>query len=227
MLRKRKTAVRPTRNIVGKPLKGIIGIRELFGRSNEDLQNLLNMGYDFQVAGGTTPTNTVLANPIYLPRGVVVSTDQTINQGDLVWWDATNYTLKPITNATQVAVGASGGLIGAAQGTDNPNVYPAPAAGVPSENLPGIVVQRGGSVRMNSTTGDGSYFPFEPVTIGADAQTITRGGETTANRVGFIMVPAPVSARGAPGATPLPETVAGGQGVELWLEVKFPDTALL
>jgi len=224
---KRRTAVRPKKALNGKRLRGVLSWKEAVGRSDEDILDLMDRGYVFELAGGTTSSNTVMANPIYLPKATVVSTDQTVNQGDMVWWDPVNYTLKPLTTPTAVAVSATGGFIGVAQGQANPNVYPTPAAGTPAENLPGMIVQRGGTVKVHSTTGDGSYYPYEPVTVGADAQTVTRGGQTTANRVGFVIVPLPSSARGAPGATPAPETVAGGTDLELWIEPKFPGTYLL
>lgn len=230
MLRKQKTAVVPKRNLLGRLVRGRLPLSLTLGISKPELLDLLDMGYLLpKVEGGTSATNTVLANPVYFPRALVVSTDQTINQGDLVFWDGVNYTLKPLVDPTDVlwVAGGSHGFAGAAQGSNVPNVFPNPPAGTPSENLPGVVVQRGGSVKLNSTTGEGTYFPFEPVTVGADAQTISRAQQTTANRVGFVIVPPPVNARSGPGATPAPETAAAGSPVEVWLETKFPDTALL
>lgn len=226
---KRKLTVR--RNVIGKRFRGVIALARVLDMDDVELADLVERGYDLAaMKGGTTSQNTVLASPtVYYPRALVVSSDQTINQGDMVRWDSVNYTLKALTDPTQVAyiLGGNYGFAGIAGGQANPNVYPAPAAGTPSENLPGIVVHRSGSHKVKSTTGEGTYFPFEPVTVGADAQTISRSGVTAANRVGFVIVPPPVSARGAAGATPAPETIAAGQAVELWPEVKFPTTALL
>lgn len=226
--KKRKLAVR--RNAIGKPFRGTIALSRLADMADIDRADLVERGYDIlPMEGETTSANTVLSQPVYFPQALVVSSDQTINQGDMVRWDGVNYTLKPLTDPTQVAfiAGGSYGFAGVAQGQANPNVYPAPAAGTPSENLPGVVVQRGGTVRLKSTLGEGNYFPFEPLTVGADAQTVTRLAVTAANRVGLVIVPLPVSARGAPGATPAPETVLSGQAVALWIEPKFPSTVLL
>lgn len=232
MLRMRKTAVVPRRNLFGKQARRRLTISDVLKMDldydRQELLDLLDRGHLLPILGGAEVNqNQTAQGAVYFPKAIVVSTDQTVLQNDLVWWDPINYTLKQCTLATQVAVSATGGLCGCAAGTNVPNVYPNPAAGTPSENLPGVQVQRGGSVYLNSTLGDGSYFPFEPVTIGADQQTVSRGGQTTANRVGFVIVSLPVNARSGPGATPSPETTAGGSKVEVWLEVKFPDTMLL
>lgn len=236
MLRKHRTAVVPKRNLLGKLVRGRLSLKEvlameLLGYSKDDFLNMLDSGLLLPAVGGAPANqNTVLANPIYFPRAIVVSTDQTVLQGDMVWWDDVHYTLKQLTNPNQVAYNAGqglGGYCGVAQGTNVPGVYPNPPAGTPSENLPGVIVQRGGTVRVNGTTGDGTYFPFEPVTVGADQQTISRGAETSANRVGLVIVPPPVTARSGPGATPLPETAAGSGTVELWILPAFPTTSVL
>lgn len=234
MLRQFKSAVVPKRNMLGKAPRRRITMNDVLRMDldydREELLDLLDRGHLLPILGAAESNQNQVAagaNPVYFPKAIVVSTDQTVLQGDLVWWDPINYTLKQCTSQAQVALGATGGLAGAAAGTNVPGVYPNPAAGTPSENLPGVQVQRGGSVYLNSTLGDGSYFPFEPVTIGVDQQTISRGGQTTANRVGFVIVAPPVVARSGPGATPLPETVAGGARVEVLLEAKFPNTVLL
>ncbi len=230
---KRKTAVRPRRNMFGRSVRGRLSLRdvlamELAGIPRDEFLDLLDRGWMLPLmAGGTTKQNQVAANPIYFPKSLVVSTDQTINQGDMVWWDAVNYTLKILTTAAQVAVGATGGFAGLAAGSNKPAVYPDPPAGAPSENLPGIPVQRGGSAYLTLQSNDVTDFPFQPVTAaGVDAQTITKGGATSSNRVGLAIVPPPVTARGGPGATPTPETVGPGR-IEVWLEAKYPDTVLL
>lgn len=235
-MRKRMTAVVPKRNLFGKLVRGRLSLKEILameykGCSKEDFLDLIDMGYLLPVLGGApTNQNTVMANPVYFPRAIAVSTDQTVLQGDMVWWDDVHFTLKPLTLVGQVpyvAGAGAGGYCGVAQGTNVPAVYPNPPAGIPSENLPGVVVQRGGTVKFNSTVGDGSYFPFEPITVGADQQTITRGGETAADTVGRIIVPPPVNARSGPGATPVPETITAGTAVEVWITPTFPTTALL
>ena len=230
----KRTAVRPApRNILGKRVRRRLTLREVLGLefagiSRDDFLDLLDRGYLLPLMGGTSKQNVTAANPVYFPKAIVVSTDQTINQGDMVWWDAVNYTLKTLTAANQVASGTTGGFCGCAAGSNVPAVFPNPAAGVPSENLPGIEVQRGGSVYLNLQANDVTDYPFQPVTAaGVDAQTVTKGAATAGNRVGLAIVPAPVTPRGAPGATPLPETVAGGGRLEVWLEPKYPTTVLL
>lgn len=236
----RQTAVRRALNIFGKPVRRRILIRDVLklglDYDREELLDLLDRGHLLPMLGGalqgaTTSKNTVMANPIYFPKAIAVTTDQTINQGDLVRWDGVNFTLKQLTDPTQVPyiVGGNYGLAGVAQGQSNPNVYPAPQAGTPAENLPGVIVQRGGTVKLATTVGDGNLFDFEPVTVGADAQTITRGGVTTANRVGLVISQLPATARGAAGSTPAFDTVSSGTGLfaEIWIEPKFPGTYLL
>ena len=232
MLSKYKTAVRARRNLLGRRVRGRLALRDVLaleygGIDPGEILDLLDRGYLLPLLGSTSKQNQTAANAIYFPKAIVVSTDQTINQNDMVWWDAVNYTLKPLTTSAQVAVGATGGYCGVAAGSNVPGVYPNPPAGAPSENLPGIAVQRGGSAYLTLQANDVTDYPFQPVTAaGVDAQTITKGTATAANRVGLVLVPLPVTARGGPGATPAPETAGPGR-VEVWLEPKFPDTALL
>lgn len=235
MLRKHITAVRPRRNVFGKPVRRRISLAEVvrYGLdwSKAEFLDLLDRGYLFpRLEGGTTPSNTVMANPVYFPKSVVVSTDQTINQGDMVWWDSVNYTLKVCTTRAQVPVSAGvGGYCGVAQGGNVPGLYPDPPGGVPSEKLPGVSVQRGGTARLNLQTNDVVDFPFQPVEpAGVDAQTVTKGGGAdSTHEVGLVIVPLPVNARGAPGTTPVPETVPGGTAAEVWLTPQFPQAVLL
>jgi hypothetical protein len=223
---KRRTAARD-RNILGRAVnRGQLSIDQVLGLPKEKLLDLLDMGYQLPIAGGTQSSNQQAENPIYFPKAIVVSSDQTINQGDAVWWDSVNYTLKPCTSYTQIAVGTTGGFCGVAGGDSNAGVYPTPPSGQ-SEALPGIVVQSGGTAWFNTGTAE-TLNPFQVVTIGADAQTITGYNvETTADRIGFVIVPPPVAPRGASGATPVPETTGGGARARVWIERKFPTTALL
>ncbi len=224
---KRRAAATP-RNQFGKPIRRVLPYQEWVGRDDEDVANLIDMGYLPQMAGATSPTNQALNQPLYFPAAVIVTTDQTINQGDAVWWDAVNYTLKPCTTSAAVAVGTTGGFCGCAAGTVAPNVYPNPAAGTPSENLPGIVVQSGGSVSLFLQSNDVVDYPFQAVTMaGVDAQTITRGTASSTNRVGFAIVHAPVTPNPAAGTTPTTTTIAGGQRIKVWLERKYPTTACI
>jgi hypothetical protein len=168
----------------------------------------------------TTPTNNVsVLEKNYLPQSPVVISSVTINEGDLVFWDGTNFTLQPLTLATQVAVGGannSQGFMGAAAGSNNPAVY----GGDPT--LPCIPVLAKGCVYLLTTNGE-TYNHYDAVTVGADSQTIIKAGATSGNRVGFVIIDPPATSRPSQ-ATPTPETVAGAAGVRVrvQLEPKHP-----
>jgi hypothetical protein len=166
------------------------------------------------------------------PLSLDVTTDQTINEGDMVWWDSVNGTLKPLTATTAVAVSTTGGFCGCALGsnfaggaTGTPPVYPAPA-GTTLEQASGVEVQRGGTVFLFCTAGE-FYSNYTAVTVGATAQTISVVGVTSTNRVGWVVVEPPSIAQAAAGGTPLLETITGtGQLVEVLLEAKFPNIGI-
>jgi len=158
------------------------------------------------------------------PLAIDVTYDQTVNEGDMVWWDAVNGTLKPVTTSKQVAVGTSGGFCGCALGSNllAVPIYPNPS-GTNLEQISGVEVQRGGSVFLFCTAGE-FYGNFQAVTVGATAQTVTLVGQTSSNRVGWVLTPVPLLAQGAAGSTPLNEKITGtGQLVEVLLEAKFPN----
>lgn len=161
----------------------------------------------------TTPlnVNAVVVDPRF-PKSVPVTTDQAINQGDLVWWDSVNGTLKSIVEAEDV----EDGFCGVANDTNPINVYG-------TEYIAAIGVTRKGAVFLKTTAGE-FYKNFQEVTAGADAQTITLVGATENNRVGFVVTDPPVKPQGAAGSTPLQETLTGAAGVfaRVWLEPKFP-----
>lgn len=162
------------------------------------------------------------------PMKLPVTTDQTIHEGDLVWWDGVNGTLKALTAAGSVAVAGTApyytaGFCGVAAGANNPQVYPPEPGNANSEYLPGVEVIRAGTVYLSCTAGE-FYYNMHPVTVGADAQHVTLVGATSANRVGFVMTPLPSAAIGAQSGTPTPEVIIGtGQLVEVWLEAKLPN----
>lgn len=162
------------------------------------------------------------------PMKLPVTTDQTIHEGDLVYWDGVNGTLKPLTLSTSVAVAGTApyytaGFCGVAGGANNPQVYPPEPANANSEYLPGLEVVRAGTVFLYCTAGE-FYYNMHPVTVGATAQTVTLVGATSANRVGFVMTPLPATAQAAASGTPTPEVITGtGQLVEVWLEAKLPN----
>lgn len=224
----KRIKLREERNVLGRRVyRGRLSIDQVIGLPKDVLLNLLDMGYQLPMAGGTSPQNQVAANATYWPRAIVVSTDQTINQGDMVWWDAINYTLKPVTNINQVAVSATGGFVGSAAGSNVPGVYPNPPAGAPSENMPGIAVQRGGSAFFNATITDRGYFQFQLLTVGADSQTVTGyNAVTAADAIGYAIVAPPVTARSGPGATPTPELDTSAR-VQVELRVTYPVATLV
>jgi hypothetical protein len=142
------------------------------------------------------------------PQAVPVTTDQIINEGDLVFWDGTHFTATPLTLATQVASGGANGslgFMGVALGSAPAQIY----GGDPAE--PSIPVLAKG-LRVPQQHRGETYNHFDAVTIGADAQTVTKSGATSANRVGFVIIDPPSVAR-ALQATPTPETIVGAAGV--------------
>jgi hypothetical protein len=157
----------------------------------------------------TSQNNVDRTNRNQTSRQVVVTTDQTINAGDLCYWDSTNYTLKPLSATTQIqnwffgmALQANAGLI-----------YPGDA------DQPGILVMVRGTVFVNSTAGE-TYNHFQAVTIGADAQTVTKAGVTVANTLGWVWIDPPVV--GSPRAflaTPVPETVGGAAAARITIQL--------
>lgn len=158
----------------------------------------------------TTAQNNQSIPGRVLPQSLPVTSDITINQGDLVWWDPTNLTLKPLSAASQVA----NQFVGVASGSSPALLYPGDSP------TPALPVETDACVFLYVTNGE-TYSHFDDVTIGADAQTITKAGATTANRVGFIILDPPSTAR-APVATPIGEQVAGvtGNRIRVQLEPK-------
>jgi hypothetical protein len=159
--------------------------------------------------------NLVTADPKF-PKSLPITTDQAVNQGDMVWFDKVNGTVKPLTNANQVEVGTTGGFCGLSNDTTPINVYG-------TEYLPAVGITRKGAVALKTTPGE-FYGEFQAVTVGADSQTITLVGVTEANRVGFVVTDPPITPNPAAGSTPVGETVKGAEGVRVrvWLEPKFP-----
>lgn len=170
----------------------------------------------------------------YFPLALPVTTDQTINEGDMVWYDSVNGTLKPLTAQSQVAVSAgSGGFAGVAAASNNPKLYPDPVGAPTGYDFNArVAVYRLGAVFMKTTPGE-FYGTGTPVSVGADAQTITLTQSGVAvdatHRVGWTFVPVPATPQPAAGSTPLNETVAGGVGVyiQVLLESKWPATTVV
>jgi len=132
-----------------------------------------------------------------------VTTNLTVNAGDLLYWDGTNFTCTPITAASQVS---TTNFLGMALQSNANLIYPGDADQV------GVLVLVRGTVWMNTTSGD-TYGWFTPVTGTADAQTITSQG-TSNHVVGYTLPPVATTPRPNQ-ATPAPETIAGGAGVRV------------
>jgi hypothetical protein len=159
---------------------------------------------------------TTAQNPVsvidheYLPQSIVVTSNLSINEGDLVFWDGVNFTATALTKPGQVASGGesnSKGLLGVAAGSNQPEVYGGDAA------LPQIPVLAKATCFFNTTAAE-KYNHFDFVTVGADSQTILKSGATEANAVGVIILDPPAEARPSQ-ATPVPEEVEGGTGVRV------------
>jgi hypothetical protein len=157
---------------------------------------------------------TTASNNIHFLEGQTavqrpVTTNLTVNQGDLVYWDGTNYTFTPVTNKSQIAASpyaGSGVFLGVALQSNADIIYP---------NDPdqfGVLVGWG-YFWFTSTTGD-TYGWDTGVTVGATSQTVTSTGATATigssyNLVGYA-VPVLSGGTARPSqATPAPETVAG------------------
>ena len=140
-----------------------------------------------------------------------VITSLTVNAGDLVFWDGTNYTVTPLTASTQVeasgGTGNSTGFLGMALQANANLIYPGDADQV------GVLVLVRGCVWMNTTAAE-TYDWFDDVTVGADSQTIVKSGASSTNRVGFVVLDAPLTPRPSQ-ATPVPETLLGASGVKV------------
>lgn len=160
-----------------------------------------------------------------LPQALPVISSLTIHEGDLVCWDGVNFSaraaIEPKDAETGKTAHGSEGLVGVAVGSNKPEVYGG------EEALPSVPVLSKATVFLQTTAGQ-KYKPFEKVTIGADAQTITNSGVTANNLVGYIILDPPAAAR-AEQATPVPEELEGAAGVRVrvLLAPKFAPAAVI
>lgn len=143
-----------------------------------------------------------------------VTTNLTVNEGDLVYWDNVNFTVTPVTAKSQIVTSAAPNSIylGVALQSNQGLIYPGDAAKV------GIEVLVRGTVWLNTTTAE-TYGWFTGVTVGADSQTITTSGAvstigSTYNLVGLTIPPVATSPRPNQ-ATPVSETLTGAAGVRV------------
>lgn len=160
----------------------------------------------------TTPQNNVDAlNRNQTRIQVPVTTNLTVNSGDLVYWDPVNYTATPATKAA-VTTSAATPFLGMSLQSNSQLIYPNDADHV------GVLVLVRGTVWLNTTAAD-TYTWFTAVTLGADAQTITSTGVVTTvgstfNTIGYA-IPTPATSPRPNQATPAPETVTGAAGVRI------------
>ena len=132
-----------------------------------------------------------------------VTTNLTVNAGDLVHWDGTNYTVTPLTSNGQVA----NNFLGIALQANANLIYPGDA------NQVGVLVLVRGCVWLYTTAAE-TYDPFDDVTVGADSQTIVKSGASSTNRVGFVVLDPPSTPR--PNQTTIvPETFTGVAGLKI------------
>lgn len=144
-----------------------------------------------------------------------VTTNLTVNAGDLCYWDGVNFTATPVTAKSQIVAnpfGGTGVFLGTALQSNAALIYPGDADQV------GVEILTRGVVWLNTTNGD-TYGWFTPVTVGADSQTITSNGAVATigssyNLVGVTLPPVALTPRPNQ-ATPVPETIAGGSGVRV------------
>lgn len=153
----------------------------------------------------TAQNNVDRLNRNYTSRRVVVTTNLTVNAGDLVYWDGTNYTITPVTSTGQV----TGNFFGVAVQSNAAQIYP----GDPDQA--GVEVLCRGVVWLNSTSAQ-TYLPFQAVTVGADSQTVTNSGTNTGNTIGWVWTDPPSTPRPNQ-ATPVPESIAGGVRIPIQL----------
>lgn len=133
-----------------------------------------------------------------------VTTNLTVNAGDLTYWDGTNYTVTPVTAKSQLN---GSNYLGMALQSNANLIYPGDADQV------GVLILVRGHDWFSTTAGD-TYNWFDSVTVGADSQTITNQGVTTNNTVGYVVLDPPSVPR-ALQATPTPETLAGAAGTRV------------
>lgn len=145
------------------------------------------------VANNNLRTGCLSAEGILVHGHVpVLDSASHINQGDLVYWDATSMTAKALDSDAHAAT-----LLGAALGSSivNSNIDNTSSSGEPDINI-----GYGGIFDMKTTSGD-LYSEGTPVYVGADAQTVTSATGST-NKVGVVrLAPRGSAITGAAGVT--------------------------
>lgn len=137
-----------------------------------------------------------------------VNPADTINQGDMLYWNAGTRVATPMTVGTQgdLFVGCAQGQIPIAGGVDNATNL--------VKRLP---VAHKGLARLKATSGE-SYSHGDAVLMVTDAQTVSLvGGGSAADVIGFVYLPEATAAVVAGSATYLP----------ILLRANFPAAGLL
>lgn len=155
-----------------------------------------------------------------LPQAGVVISSVTIHEGDLVVWDETNFTFRPMLEPTDAEAGKntghagwkSAGFAGIAVGSNKPEIYGG------EEALPSVPILSKATVFLLSTNAQ-KYKPFEAVKLGADSQTVSNSGVAAGTTIGYVILDPPAAAR-AEQATPVPEEFEGATGVRIRVLLK-------
>lgn len=132
---------------------------------------------------------------------VPIDQTETIYQGDMMAWvDATK-------TATKLTAAASGAQFCGVSETSNPVET---VGSLTSDTAkPRINLLQQGLVEM--IAGETmTVYPFDPLTVGADSQTVVKTGATSGNKVGL----------GDPAYGSGGKTFAAGDLVKLWITVK-------
>lgn len=129
------------------------------------------------------------------------NTTSAVNEGDLVYWDASAHLIKSITNDTTAAAGYAGFAAQpstVSSNLDNGAILP--------PNM--LVVNKTYAVGQFKTTVGDTYHHNDPLYIGADAQTVTStvGGLTQV--LGYVQLPPGVS------------SLSGAVGVRVGMYIK-------
>jgi hypothetical protein len=170
----------------------------------------------------TTAQNpvSIIEHDLY-PQSVVCVSEcegskNIVNEGDLVFWDGANYTVRSLLEIADVESGKgnhhSKGFMGVALGSNYVEVFGN------EEPRPEIAVGARMCIYVYGTAGD-HYKPFDFVTFHTDAQHVTNSGATEANAVGVVIIDPPATARGQE-ATPVPEEIEG-VGTETRLRIQL------
>jgi hypothetical protein len=153
------------------------------------------------VAATREPINRVKIERSRLSR-VPVDQTATIYQGDALVWDVAN-------KRAAVGTAASAGTFLGVSETTNPIETAGSSRFLNDLQSPRVNVIQEGLVEFIGTNGE-TLYPFDKVTLGADAQTVVKSGATESNYIG-IVDPAVGSAG---------QAVVTGDLVKIWIHAR-------